>query len=155
MQQQKLFAMDAETCQRSGARVGLICISGILHRSLDDTHPPSLIQIDSHATRHELLASLSVLPHFWCVQMHLRPLALMGACFAAPDSHVGPHWKRFLLSSYLPIAVEQNGPAALVLMQQTAVLEVGHQGDLALHRYSQPVRICDQHQIMSTHVVSK
>lgn len=119
-------------CQRSGARVGLKPISGILHRSLDDTQLPSLIQIDSHATRHELLASLCVLPHFWCVQMHLLPLTLMGSCFAAPNSHVGPHWKGFLLSSNLPIAVEQDGPAALVLVQQTAVLEVGHQVDLAL-----------------------
>lgn len=132
MQQQKLFAMGAETCQRAGARVGLKCILGILHRSLDDTQPPLLIQIDSHAARHELLAPLCVLPHFWCVQMHLRPLTLVGACFAAPNSHVGPHWEGLLLPSYLPIAVEQDGSAALVLMQQTAVLEVGHQGDLAL-----------------------
>lgn len=96
------------------------------------TQPPSLIQIDSHATRHELLAPLCVLPHLWCVQMHLGPLTLVGSCFAAPDSHVGPHWEGLLLSSNLPIAVEQDGPAALVLVQQTAVLEVGHEGDLAL-----------------------
>ena len=66
--------------------------------------------------------------------MHLGPLPLVGSCLAASDSHVRPYWEWLLLSSYLPIAVEQNGSAALVLMQQTAVLEMGHKGNLALHK---------------------
>lgn len=93
---------------------------------MHDTSLASLDEINSHATRHELFASLCVLPHFGSIEMHLRPLTLMGSCLAASDPHVGPHWKRLLLSSYLSIAVEQNGPAALVLVQQTAVLEVGY-----------------------------
>ena len=64
--------------------------------------------------------------------MHLRPVALMGSCLAAPDPHVGSHWEGLLLPSYLSIAVEQNGPAALVLVQQTAVLKMGHKRNLAL-----------------------
>ena len=64
--------------------------------------------------------------------MHLRPLPLVGSRLAASHPHVRPHWEGLLLSSHLSIAVEQNGSAAFVLMQQTAVLEVGHKGDLAL-----------------------
>lgn len=97
-----------------------------------DTCLASLVEINSHATRHELFASLCVLPHFRSIQMHLRPVPLVGSCLAASDPHVGPHWERLLLSGYLSIAVEQNGPAALVLMQQTAVLEVGHKRNLTL-----------------------
>lgn len=68
--------------------------------------------------------------------MHLRPLPLVGSCLAASDSHVWPHWEGLLLSRHLSIAVEQNGSAALVLMQQTAVLKMGYKGDLALQKMS-------------------
>ena len=53
--------------------------------------------------------------------------------FAASDSHVWAHWEGLLLASNLPVAVEQDGPAALVLMQKAAVLEVGDKRHLALH----------------------
>ena len=53
--------------------------------------------------------------------------------FAASDSHVWAYWEGLLLASNLPIAVEQDGPAALVLMQKAAVLEVGDKRHLALH----------------------
>lgn len=66
--------------------------------------------------------------------MHVRPVALMYTRLAASDPHVGPHRERLLLSSDLPIAVEQNGSAALILMQQAAVLEVSHQRQFALQR---------------------
>ena len=51
---------------------------------------------------------------------------------AVSDPHVRPNRERLLLSSNLPIAVEQDGSAALVLMKQAAVLEVGNQRQFAL-----------------------
>ena len=59
-------------------------------------------------------------------------MTLLQPCLAASDSHVRTDWERFLLSGHLAIAVEQNRPAALVLVQQAAVLEVCHKRDLAL-----------------------
>ena len=50
---------------------------------------------------------------------------------------VGAHRERLLLASHLAIGVEQDGAAALVFMQEAAVLEVRHQGLLALqHAHS-------------------
>lgn len=73
------------------------------------------------------------MPHLWSIELHLRPVALVRSSLAASNSHVGPHREGLLLSSYFTIAVEQNGAAPLILMEQTAVLEVCDQGGLALH----------------------
>ena len=59
-------------------------------------------------------------------------MALVQSSLAVSDAHVGTHWKRFLLPGNLSIAVEQNRSAALVLVQQAAVLEVSYEGNLAL-----------------------
>lgn len=115
--------------------------------SMDNTKPASLVEINSHATRHQLFASLCVLPHFRSIQVHLRPVSLMGSCLVASNSHVWPHWERLLLPGHLSVAVEQDGSAALVLMQQAAVLEVGHKRNFALqavhtHQDTCPVVPC-------------
>ena len=60
-------------------------------------------------------------------------MTLVWPWFIASDSHIWAYWKGLLLASNLPIAVEQDGPAALVFVQKAAVLEVGDNRHLALH----------------------
>lgn len=75
--------------------------------------------------------------------MQIRPVAWVHTRLAVSDPHVGANGEGLLLPSNLSIAVEQNGPAALVLMQQAAVLEVSHQREFTLHseRHSNKVSV--------------
>lgn len=47
-------------------------------------------------------------------------------------AHIGPCGEGLLLAGDIAVSAEDNGAAALVLMQQAAVLEVRHQAALAL-----------------------